>query len=291
MPAPAPQSRRVARIARQLCAADQEHLRTDPSTDDTPAARATPPAANLQQAPRSSPSAAAAATPEKVFSDDEMEAWREHGWIVLREAVAPELCEALIAQIWAQLQQDPHDSSTWYTPPGLNGRADHHEGFVTLEALAAKALQWEMCQSERVYAAHAQLLGSGRLRLALGGAYMKPPYIGGDTLGIEISGPTDPTPENIFHRRGGQQMVPGGEMALHFDTSVEAIHGGEMDPASVLQSQISLNDTPGDGGGTALLPGFHKELRDWAARFPPLPPGTDTWDSADESWRGCEHSN
>ena len=252
MPASAPQPRRGARIARQLCAADQQHL-------------------------RSSPSAAAAATPEKVFSDDEMEAWREHGWIVLREAVAPELCEALIAQIWAQLQQDPHDSSTWYTPPGLNGRADHHEGFVTLEALAAKALQWEMCQSERVYAAHAQLLGSGRLRLGLGGAYMKPPYIGGDTLGIEISGPTDPTPENIFHRRGGQQMVPGGEMALHFDTSVEAIHGGEMDPASLLQSQISLNDTPGDGGGTALLPGFHKELRDWAARFPPLPPGTDTW--------------
>ena len=64
-----------------------------------------------------------------------------------------------------------------------------------------------------------------------------------------------------------------------------------MDPASLLQSQISLNDTPGDGGGTALLPGFHKELRDWAARFPPLPPGTDTWDSADEGWRGCEHSD
>ena len=59
----APARRRVARIARQLCAADQQHL-------------------------RSSPSAAAAATPEKVFSDDEMEAWRESGWIVLREAVA-----------------------------------------------------------------------------------------------------------------------------------------------------------------------------------------------------------
>ena len=75
---------------------------------------------------------------------------------------------------------------------------------MALETLAATALQYEVSQQERVYAAHAQLLGGSRLWLGVDtrGAYMKPPYIGGDTLGVEISGPTDPTPEDIFHRRG-----------------------------------------------------------------------------------------
>ena len=85
---------------------------------------------------------------------------------------------------------------------------------------------------------------------------MKPPYIGGDTLGVEMSGPLDLPDEKIFHRRGGDIKVPGGEMALHFDTSLDDIRRGKISATNLLQGNISLTDTPGDAGGTCLLRDF-----------------------------------
>lgn len=50
-----------------------------------------------------------------------------------------------------------------------------------------------------------------------------------------------------------------------------------------MQGNISLTDTPGHAGGTCLLPGFHHELLDWVASFPPLAANADTWDTGE--WR------
>ena len=52
-------------------------------------------------------------------------------------------------------------------------------------------------------------LGEHRLRIGVAGLYMKPPYIGGKTLGVSQTGPIEPPPEKIFHRRGGDVKVPG----------------------------------------------------------------------------------
>ena len=59
-------------------------------------------------------------------------------------------------------------------------------------------------------------------------------------------------------------------MAMHFDTSLADISNGKISGANLLQGNISLTDTPGDAGGTCLLPGFHHELLDWVKSFPPL---------------------
>jgi ectoine hydroxylase-related dioxygenase (phytanoyl-CoA dioxygenase family) len=265
---------RLARVAEQLGAALGPAAAAAATADgDTP------------------PRPLGATDPEPVFSEAEMAAWRTNGWIVLRDAVPAAQCAALVDAIWAQLGQDPADPTTWYAPP----RGDHHDGFVgALDAPRARALQWEMCQSERLYAAHAQLFGTPFLRMGVAGAYMKPPYIGGETLGVEISGARDPnSPGTIFQRRGGQQMVPGGEMALHFDTGLEQIHTGQMDGQNILQSQISLTDTPGDAGGTCLLPGFHNEIADYAKTFPPFPADTDMWESTThaDTWQGWPGRN
>jgi hypothetical protein len=231
-----------------------------------------------------------------VFSESEMAAWRERGWIILEAAVPPEQCALLVDAIFRQLRQDPDDPATWYPReyPQPHGRSDHHDGFLafdpTPEFAATRALQWQICQNERIYRAHAQLLGEHRLRMGMqvGRAYMKPPYIGGDTLGVEMSGPLELPDEKIFHRRGGDIKLPGGEMALHFDTSLDDIRRGEISGTNLLQGNISLTDTPGDAGGTCLLPGFHHEILEWVQRFPPLDPEADTWatDGSKGGWPG-----
>ena len=232
----------------------------------------------------------------QVFSEAEMAAWREQGWIILKEAVSPEQCALLVDAIFRQLRQDPDDPATWYPRayPQPHGRSDHHDGFLnfdpTPEFVATRALQWQICQDERIYHAHVQLLGEHRLTMGMqvGRAYMKPPYIGGDTLGVEMSGPLELPDEKIFHRRGGDIKVPGGDMALHFDTSLDDIRRGEIRRTNILQGNISLTDTPGDAGGTCLLPGFHHDLLEWVQRFPPLDPNADTWsnDGSKGGWPG-----
>ncbi len=232
----------------------------------------------------------------QVFSEAEMAAWREQGWIILKEAVSPEQCALLVDAIFRQLRQDPDDPATWYPRayPQPHGRSDHHDGFLnfdpTPEFVATRALQWQICQDERIYHAHVQLLGEHRLTMGMqvGRAYMKPPYIGGDTLGVEMSGPLELPDEKIFHRRGGDIKVPGGDMALHFDTSLDDIRRGEISRTNILQGNISLTDTPGDAGGTCLLPGFHHELLEWVQGFPPLDPDADTWsnDGSKGGWPG-----
>ena len=225
-----------------------------------------------------------------------MATWRERGWIILEAVVPPEQCALLVDAIFRQLRQDPDDPATWYPReyPQPHGRSDHHDGFLafdpTPEFAATRALQWQICQNERIYRAHAQLLGEHRLRMGMqvGRAYMKPPYIGGDTLGVEMSGPLELPDEKIFHRRGGDIKLPGGEMALHFDTSLDDIRRGEISGKNLLQGNISLTDTPGDAGGTCLLPGFHHEILEWVQRFPPLDPEADTWatDGSKGGWPG-----
>jgi hypothetical protein len=231
-----------------------------------------------------------------VFSEGEMATWRERGWIILEAVVPPEQCALLVDAIFRQLRQDPDDPATWYPReyPQPHGRSDHHDGFLafdpTPEFAATRALQWQICQNERIYRAHAQLLGEHRLRMGMqvGRAYMKPPYIGGDTLGVEMSGPLELPDEKIFHRRGGDIKLPGGEMALHFDTSLDDIRRGEISGTNLLQGNIALTDTPGDAGGTCLLPGFHHEILEWVQRFPPLDPEADTWatDGSKGGWPG-----
>jgi hypothetical protein len=225
-----------------------------------------------------------------------MATWRERGWIILEAAVPPEQCALLVDAIFRQLRQDPDDPTTWYPRqyPQPHGRSDHHDGFLTFdptpEFAATRALQWQICQNERIYRAHAQLLGEHRLRMGMqvGRAYMKPPYIGGDTLGVEMSGPLELPDEKIFHRRGGDIKLPGGEMALHFDTSLDDIRRGEISGTNLLQGNIALTDTPGNAGGTCLRPGFHHEILEWVQRFPPLDPEADTWatDGSKGGWPG-----
>lgn len=52
---------------------------------------------------------------EKVLSDTEMEYWNRNGYIIIREAISKEDCEATIAAICNFIDIDKKDSSTWYT--------------------------------------------------------------------------------------------------------------------------------------------------------------------------------
>jgi hypothetical protein len=49
-----------------------------------------------------------------------------------------------------------------------------------------------------------------------------------ESLGEAMSGPLELPEKDIFHRRGGDIKLPGGEMALHFDTSLDDIRQGKV---------------------------------------------------------------
>ena len=205
----------------------------------------------------------------------------------------PEQCALLVDAIFASCAKTQTTHVHQRQHPQPHGRSDHHDGFLnfdpTPEFVATRRLQWQICRTSG-FTTRMQLLGEHlpMMGMQVGRAYMKPPYIGGDTLGVEMSGPLELPEENIFHRRGGDIKVPGGEMALHFDTSLDDIRRGEISRTNILQGNVSLTDTPGDAGGTCLLPGFHHELLDWVQGFPPLDPDADTWsnDGSKGGWPG-----
>lgn len=53
---------------------------------------------------------------EKVLSDADIECWNSNGYIIIKEAISKEDCEATIDTICNFIKIDKEDSSTWYTP-------------------------------------------------------------------------------------------------------------------------------------------------------------------------------
>lgn len=56
----------------------------------------------------------AAGKTEKVLSDEDLQFWDEHGYVIVRNAIPKEDCEAAVATILEQINADLNDPATWY---------------------------------------------------------------------------------------------------------------------------------------------------------------------------------
>ena len=53
---------------------------------------------------------------EAVLTADDIAFWNEHGYVILKNAISPEDCQAARAVIWEYLQMNENEPATWYRP-------------------------------------------------------------------------------------------------------------------------------------------------------------------------------
>jgi len=104
---------------------------------------------------------------EDVLTDAELRFWKEHGYLVLRNAVPYAQCLAAQAAIWEFLDASPDDPASWYkTHPGKRGLmlqfSDH-------PALAANR------HNARIRRAYQQLYGKQAIYASVDKASFNPP--------------------------------------------------------------------------------------------------------------------
>lgn len=103
----------------------------------------------------------------RILSDDDLQFWDEHGYIIIREAVLKEDCEAAIDAICDFIDIDQNDPSTWYKS------TDNRQG-IMVQLFQHPVLEKNR-QSARIRAAYEQLWQRKDLWLNTDRAGFNPP--------------------------------------------------------------------------------------------------------------------
>lgn len=107
---------------------------------------------------------------EDVLSPEDMEFWRDNGFVVLHDAVDPCDCEQAADMIWRAVGGDPAKPATWY-----GGNTLH----TMLEVYQHRALS-AMRRSTRVHKAFAQIWGTADLFASTDRCGFSAPLRGGE---------------------------------------------------------------------------------------------------------------
>jgi hypothetical protein len=155
--------------------------------------------------------------------------FRDHGYVVVHDAVPPALCRAAAEALWAFLEMDPDDPDGWYRYPA-------RPGVTTVEMYHHQAL-WDIRQFPRVYDVFVDILGEERLWVSIDRASFKPPR----------------------HRRHPEYDFKG---FIHWDGDPAVLSTLRV---LVLQGVLCLTDTDERMGGFQCVPGHHRRLEEWLA--------------------------
>ncbi|MDF2441200.1 MAG: hypothetical protein JWN98_2184 [Abditibacteriota bacterium] len=166
----------------------------------------------------------------RILSEDELRSFDEDGYLVVREVVPPENCEAAIAAIFDFLEMDAHDPKTWYPAHRNRGGVVHLHQHQAL---------WNNRQHARVYGAFADILGNEKLWVSMDRAGFKAPV----------------TPEFPDYDDRG---------FVHWDLDTSQ----PISPQLGVQGVLCLADTTEEMGGFCCVPGFHKVLKEWIEQQP-----------------------
>jgi hypothetical protein len=101
-----------------------------------------------------------------VFDDSDLRCWAERGYVVLRNAVAPEACQAAERAIWEFLGMDPESPDGWYDGANLEG--------IMVTLVRHPAFDANR-QSPRLRKAFAQLWGTDDLQVSVDRGGFNPP--------------------------------------------------------------------------------------------------------------------
>lgn len=169
-----------------------------------------------------------------VLTADELEFWRENGYVILREAVPQANLDALVDVIWDFMAMDRDDPASWYRPTNDDDGLPRLKESGMAELYQHQAL-WDNRQHPRVYGAFADIWETEKLWVSIDRVNLNPPA----------------RPDWDFQ----------GFVHWDIDTSLRPL------PQRV-QGVLSLVDVPADAGGLQVVPGFHRHFEDWVSTQP-----------------------
>jgi hypothetical protein len=191
----------------------------------------------------------AAATTEAAPQDDDgpvitaenWRSWEEDGYMIIRNIVPPENCDAVQRDMLELLGWDLDDPSTWYTYPGgamRGGRGSDDPsgaGGGTMLNMWQTQSQWDNRQHPRIYKAFCEIWGTDKLWTSIDTADCKPPARD-DLPGWGAAGGIHCDVEQRMLRGGLAMESPGPE-------ATNAPWGLRV------QGNLYIDDTGEDGGG------------------------------------------
>ena len=164
-----------------------------------------------------------------ILTPEDHAFFQENGYLLVRDVVPKENCDAVIDAIWWFLGMDPDNPEDWYREPLTPG------GMI--ELYQHQAL-WDNRQHPRLYQVFAELVGTEKLWVTLDRVNMKPP----------------PHPAHPEYDHKG---------FTHWDVDTS-----NLDIPFWVQGVLYLTDTDEEMGGFQCIPGFHKNLPEWIATQP-----------------------
>ena len=169
-----------------------------------------------------------------VLTETDIQHFRDHGYVIVPNAVPPENCAAVVDTLFAFLGMNPHDAD-WYRAPLTPG------GMV--EMYQHQAL-WDNRQAPRIHGALCDLFGREALWVSVDRANFKPPFRADH-------------PE--YDHKG----------FTHWDMDTDNLaEAGFREKRFGVQGVLYLSDTTEAMGGFTCIPGFHNELESWIAEQP-----------------------
>jgi hypothetical protein len=166
---------------------------------------------------------------ESVLTSEELSYWDEHGYVIIRNAVAKEDCKAAIEAICEYLKIEEYNPDTWYS-----SNADKLQG-IMVPLYNHPAIEKNRL-SHRIRQAYVQLWKQQQLIVTTDKCGFNPP----ETAQSKYRG-----------------------IGLHWDVSLATpIPFGT-------QGILYLTDTAANQGALTLVPGFHKKLEGWLQSLPP----------------------
>ena len=170
-----------------------------------------------------------------VLTQSDREFFDEQGYVIVREAVPKENCDAVVDAIWDFLGMDRDDPDDWY-------RAPHKPGGGMVEMYQHQAM-WNVYQHPKIQRVYSEIYDTERIWVHPDRVNMKPPRH-----------PERPEWDHkgMFHWDADVSKLP-----LRYGT----------------QGVLYLTDTADDQGSFVAWPGAHKSLIDeenpWAPEIDP----------------------
>lgn len=194
--------------------------------------------------------------PLRVLSEEDLEFWQTYGYVVVKEAIAPDAARRLLDFAWDFQGLSPDRPEDWYREREYRDELDRHLHIYGFVEAYHHQLLWDSRQSQRVYDAFVDVWDCEELWVTLDRLNLNPPNVRNrDRALIE---PTD----------------RGFDIELHWD--VDTTLG--MLPQRV-QGIIALNDTEPDHGGFQCNPELFRRFNAWQAAQPadrdPIRPDVD----------------
>lgn len=176
--------------------------------------------------------------PLRVLSEADWQHWITRGYVVVRNAVARDKVDAVVAMLWQFQEMDPADPSTWQKPQLREHKMKELNNTGMVEVYNHQSL-WDTRQDPRVYDIFVDIWDREDLWVAIDRANLNPP--------------------NRTARAEGR--VDG---FIHFDVDVSK----RPLPVAV-QGILSLKKQGGEIGGFQCVPGVFAEIDTWWERQPP----------------------